>query len=646
MSATPVPSRRLKWHHIYYLLAAFDLATVSFSLYLNHQILGIYTESVIVNQEWADRAASYTELARLTAAVNAPGNDVFDTQEVARESANLDRALARFERSLDAARADVEANVPKVAAAAMASGLDRTHVAMGQMVAESRRIFDLLAQGDPEAAGRRMAEMDRKYFEVRSALDDLQREVRDIQKGKFRTQTAAAANLAKYEYVVGSFIVLMVIAITLYGHKLARKMASDQEERERVLAESREAEARTRAIFDTAADGVITADHRGVIESMNAAASEIFGYEPEELIGRNVSMLMPEPDRAAHDGYIARYLHTGAARILGVGGREVVGQRKDGSTFPVEIAVSEVRLGGRPLFTAILQDITARKRAETLVRKYNEELEATVQERTEGLRQALEKQSELAEQTARAYDAMRRTQQELVRQERLAAIGELAAAIAHGLQNPLASIRALAEVAAGDLPDDGPVAETLADIVAEVGRLGKRIRTVLDFARPFEPTLARGDLNAFLGDYARAIRRRVPETVRLDIDLDPGIPELEFDAGQTREVLEALVTNALEAMGPAGCLTIRSRLEVDPAGERWATLRIIDSGPGIDPGRQGRIFDLFYTTKPSGTGIGLATARRLVECQGGTIAVTSTPGAGSTFAVAFPVERPGARRAA
>ena len=124
-----------------------------------------------------------------------------------------------------------------------------------------------------------------------------------------------------------------------------------------------ESEAKLRAILDTAVDGIITIDERGVVETFNAAAERLFGYRADEVIGRNVSVLMPEPHRSEHDGYIVNYLRTGRARIIGIG-REVVGLRRDGTTFPMDLAVSEVRLGERRVFTGIVRDLTDRKRME------------------------------------------------------------------------------------------------------------------------------------------------------------------------------------------------------------------------------------------------------------------------------------------
>lgn len=247
--------------------------------------------------------------------------------------------------------------------------------------------------------------------------------------------------------------------------------------------------------------------------------------------------------------------------------------------------------------------------------------------------QTLVNQAALALQNAHATEVIRRTQQELVRAERLAAVGELSAAVAHGIRNPLAGIRAAAQVAREEPDDVDTVADSLDDIIHEADRLEQRVRTLLDFARPFEPTLVAGDLNAVVADATESIRRRVPPAIRFSCALAPALPPVAFDAAQVTEVLEALAVNAIEAMPGGGML----RIETRPAGGATAAEVVVtDSGPGMDAAQQGRIFDLFFTTKATGTGIGLATVKRLVDRHRGRVAVVSQPGVGTSFIVTLP----------
>lgn len=249
-------------------------------------------------------------------------------------------------------------------------------------------------------------------------------------------------------------------------------------------------------------------------------------------------------------------------------------------------------------------------------------------------------QAALAFTNAHAYEVIARTQRDLVDAERLAAVGELASAVAHGIRNPLAGIRASAQVAREDLdPGDAraDLGESLDDIVAETNRLEQRVRSILDIARPLNLRLVEQDLNACLQACAEGARARLPQTVRLSVDLDPSLPAVPFDPVRITEVLETIVVNAVEAMDGDGRIAIRSRLDQSNAVDTAAVVSVSDTGPGMDVETQIRVFDLFYTTKPSGTGVGLAMAKRLIERQGGTLTLISAPGEGATFDIRIPI---------
>ena len=221
-----------KWHLIYFALAAFDILTVSGSLYLNHKIMEIYSESVTINQEWADRLARYSELGQVASAVNAPGNDVFDSRDVDAEAARRNAALEDFNRDLDRARADLTDSVPASQAAPLLRQLDAVTASMAEMTAEADLIFSYFRNGETSQAGARMATMDRKYAAVTAELAALGSSVREIQKSQFNEQVAAAHYLRKFEYLIGAMILLMVCGVTFYGHKIARKAQADEQKLE------------------------------------------------------------------------------------------------------------------------------------------------------------------------------------------------------------------------------------------------------------------------------------------------------------------------------------------------------------------------------------------------------------------------------
>jgi signal transduction histidine kinase len=252
--------------------------------------------------------------------------------------------------------------------------------------------------------------------------------------------------------------------------------------------------------------------------------------------------------------------------------------------------------------------------------------------------QTLASQSALALVNARAAEVIRRTQVELAEAERLAAVGELASAVAHGIRNPLAGIRTSAEVARDELGEhDGDLRENLDDIIGEADRLETRVRTILDFTRPLALEPVPGDLGGFLRRVAEGFGRRAPAGVRVQVEVAPGLPAVAFDEKALGEVLETIAVNAVEAMRGSGTLLLRATLDARPDGGSDAVVTVSDTGPGMEAEVQRRVFDLFYTTKRSGTGVGLAMAKRLVERQGGVVTVESAPGAGATFRIRLPV---------
>jgi signal transduction histidine kinase len=250
-------------------------------------------------------------------------------------------------------------------------------------------------------------------------------------------------------------------------------------------------------------------------------------------------------------------------------------------------------------------------------------------------------QATLALTNARAYEIIRRTQDELVRAERLAAIGEMAAALAHGIRNPVAGIRLFAELARDDLDDRPQLASTMTDIIAESDRLERRVRSVLDIARPLEVQVRPGDLGSFLRTLVDELRRRAPGTIAVELTIDEGgenaLGRTLHDPRALRECIETIVVNAFEALSKAGRVALRASPDRFDDGRPAARIEIADDGPGMDEATSRRVFELFFTTKRSGTGVGLAMAKRLVERQGGTIDVATSAGRGTTFRIHLPV---------
>lgn len=346
--------------------------------------------------------------------------------------------------------------------------------------------------------------------------------------------------------------------------------------------ELRQSLARLQAILDATVDAIVTIDERGLIESANQATVRMFGYETDELLGRNVSLLMPSPFREEHDGYLAHYLATREPRIIGIG-REVQAQRKDGTIFPVHLAVSEVQLQDRRVFTGIVRDISERHHAEFRLR----ELQKRAHQR-----------------------------------DRLADIGAITAKVAHDLGNPLAAVamqaqlvlrratRDPSQVAAAFLPQ-------IERMVAELRRLDGLLKDLMSVAREQRLGLKSIDVEAFLKRLVQLWRPlATAREVTLQIEIaEPGLT-VWADEEKLRRVFENLLKNAIEAIerGP-GTVWVRAR----PMPGDKVCLSVEDTGPGfpadVTP------FGMFETTKPDGTGLGLAISREIVAAHGGQIEI-------------------------
>lgn len=353
-----------RWLLLSYLLAAFTLVTVVMSLFFTHHLMQRYHTAVEVNQEWAKRLERYAELGQLAARINTSVQTLFVSEDLEVEAARMHMFLRLFNTHIAALREEMQTNVSPVHAAPLLDDLTMIHDVVTAMADDAVLIYAALRQHQSIRV-QQLTQSNRLYVDVSTALGALREDVRVVQQALFHEQTVAATTLKIYGYFIAAGLILLVCGVVVYGHVIVRRIRQDTWAKDYYLEVLHETEAQSRAIIDACADGIITIDARGRIETFNPAAEHIFGYGMDEVVGRNVNILMPSPTREEHDGYIARYLSTGEARIIGTR-REVLGQRKDGTTFPLDVAVSVGDMGGLTFFTGIVRDITARKRAEEL----------------------------------------------------------------------------------------------------------------------------------------------------------------------------------------------------------------------------------------------------------------------------------------
>ena len=410
--------------------------------------------------------------------------------------------------------------------------------------------------------------------------------------------TNRSAVFSTFFAIALSFFALVSAAIAislLERQRTIRALRSTNEELTRSRDDLTSREAHLRAILATVPDAMVIIDEGGNIQSFGLTAERLFGVASQEALGKNVRTLMPEPYRQEHDSYLTRYLTSGEPRIIG-NGRVVVGQRSDGSTFPMELAVGEVQLEGRRQFIGFIRDLTERQERERLLQE---------------------------------------VQSELFHVSRLSMMGEMASSLAHELNQPLAAVtnylqgsRRLLE----NIPDEraGTVRAALDKAAEQALRAGQVIRRLRDF-------IARGEIEPQIENIRKLVEEAVAlalvvakeHSIQMNMQFDPSVSHVLVDKIQIQQVLVNLLRNAIEAMQNS----VHRQLAVSthPAPENMVVVRVSDTGSGIDPDVASKLFQPFVTTKRQGTGIGLSISRTIIESHGGQISVEPNLGEGTTF---------------
>ena len=400
----------------------------------------------------------------------------------------------------------------------------------------------------------------------------------------------------------GAFLASVTIT-TLFnsdGHHVGfGKVVRDVTEARAAEALIEASEMQLRSILATMPEAMVVIDRKGAITSFSVAAEQLFGYSQADVIGRNVRMLMPEPHRSNHDGYLARYRETGERRTLGMR-RRVMGLRRDGTIFPMELSIGESFGGGQQVFTGFIRDLS-------------------LQEETEARLQSL--------------------QSELVHVSRLSAMGTMASTLAHELNQPLAAVanyvEASRELFEVNRVEDRPLLrDTLDQAVGQALRAGSIVRRLREFVARGDTDKAVEDVPALVAEAAALGFAGATESgIRHEFLWSEGLGPVLADRIQIQQVLINLMRNAVEALVPRGGGTVS--ITASQSAENVHVV-VKDDGPGLDPKIASRLFDAFHTTKRTGMGLGLSICRTIVEAHGGRIWAVPRDGGGSEFHFTLP----------
>lgn len=360
------------------------------------------------------------------------------------------------------------------------------------------------------------------------------------------------------------------------------------------------------ALMDAAVDAIIIIDEVGAILRFNPAAEAMFGYAEAEVRGSNVSILMPEPTRSMHDGFLERYARVGQAAIIGKG-REETGLRRNGETFPMQLSIGEIREPDQHRYVGIIRDISEMREAQQQVRHLEEQL---------------------------------------LHADRLVILGELTAGIAHEINQPLTAIAAYADAGCSiiDRFDAAPSAD-MRSICERIGGQARRAAEVVQrlrgLVRSGSASKARHDINEIIKNILLLFEFEAKRTgTKIRFTPCRSLQELYVDDIQIQQVMVNLVKNALDAIAETG----RSDGEIDiqvGIDDTWAQVTVTDNGPGVPAEARRKLFDSFFTTKPKGVGLGLSICKSIASAHGGTLRHEQPAAGGSRFVLSLPLQHIG-----
>jgi len=357
------------------------------------------------------------------------------------------------------------------------------------------------------------------------------------------------------------------------------------------------------ALLNAAVDSIIIIDKEGTILLFNPTAESIFGYASAEVIGKNVTTLMPQPYHDQHDGFLRRFRDTGKASIIGLG-REVVGLKSDGEQFPIFLSVGEITGGNRERYVGLIRDLSEQRRIE---------------------------------------DTVRELESRLAHADRLVTLGELTAGMAHEINQPLTAIAAYADAAqrlltAGHPGPDDEVKEICKRVAEQARRAGAVVSRLRKLARRRDVVKERCRIKPVIQNVLMLFEHDIRQSrVALKTSLERNLPEVSIDDIQIQQVLVNLIKNSIDSLREAGTPGPEIFVTAEST-QREILIKVTDNGPGVDEELRSRLFEPFFTTKPHGVGLGLSICRNIAIAHGGNLRHETPPNGGCRFTLTLPLE--------
>jgi PAS domain S-box-containing protein len=604
-STQSVSPRRSRWHYVYFLVAAIDIAAISASLSFSREIIADFSDAVHVNHRWVQRQGHYSDLAELASELTMPGTDVFESKNIDREELRLKTAQSRFEEQLEIAKTEARLHVSSDQVDDVVRGLSRFGGHVEEVITQSREIMRLANDQEYEAAVHHLALMNHAGGESSKEMSELNQFIRGIHDTRFEVQLAEAETVKGYQSWFGGVVLIMIGFGSWYGHKLSRTMQNSIETSAKQAAVLADQEARLRTIFNTASEGIITISGQGAIEECNEATLELFQCEESELIGTQLSALVErvDDDPNSDESHHARILDTNSL----IGTKQVlVAYRPCGTKFYVQFSAAEVKFNDHSVITGILTDITGQK--------------------------AIEEQLHEARLAAESATATK---------------SQFLANMSHEIRTPMSAIIGYSDL----LLDPEQATDDRVNCVSTIRRNADHLLTlindILDLSKIEADRMTVEEIGCspcqLVSDVSSLMRVRATEN---DIDFhviyDSAIPaSINSDPVRIRQVLINLVGNAIN-FTKDGAVKVHVWTEELDGDNPTINFRVVDSGIGMTEEQKSRLFrpftqaDYSTTRKFGGTGLGLTISQKLVSLMGGEISVSSVSGLGSCFEFALP----------